>query len=253
MNRTLCLTIFAMIAVPFGSGCLVVSEDTLDDIKDDITNEIPQSKNTLQINAIADGSGKTHVVACVADPVVCRNADGPFSVTLGSSAPVDMPFVVDYAEGDGSKVGRFQGDAIGDAPDSLLTVKRKGDATTESMVALPLPAIITAPAEGAMFSAATDQIKLTWDSTGLKDQMEWSATVECGMAPVKPVEVSPTTIPDTGEAVIDPAKLNLPAGESCLVNLHLTRLRDGTIEKAFSGNGLITVKQTRSVKINVAP
>lgn len=246
MNKTLCLTLFAMVAVPLGSGCFIIPQDAVDGIKE----ELPQSKNTLQINALADGSGKTHVTACVADPIVCRDADGPFSALIDTGAPVDMPFVVDFTEADGAKVGRFQGDVAGDAPESTLTVMRNGEVATKSTVTLPAPAAITAPMEGAMVSLATDQIKLTWDSTGGKDQMEWGATVECS---TPAVEVAPTTIPDNGAVVIDPAKLNLKAGETCKITLHLTRLRDGLIEKAFEGKGLITVKQTRSVMINVAP
>jgi len=246
MNRKLCLTIFALIAVPLGSGCFLIPQDAIEGIKEDL----PQSKNTLQINALADGSGKTHVTACVADPVVCRNADGPFAAMMDTGAPADMPFVVDFTEPDGAKVGRFQGDVTGDAPESTLTVMRNGETTTKSTVTLPPPAAITAPTEGAMLSLATDQIKLTWDSKGGMDQMEWSASVECsaGLA-----EVAATTIPDNGEVVIDPAKLNLKSGETCKVALHLTRLRDGMIEKAFEGNGLITVKQTRSVTVSIAP
>lgn len=245
MNKTLCLTIFAMIAVPLGSGCFIIPQDAVEGIKD----ELPQSKNTLQINALADGSGKTHVTACVADPIVCRNADGPFAAMIDTGMSVDMPFVVDFTEGDGAKVGRFQGDVTGDAPESMLTVMRNGDTATKSTVTLPPAATITAPMEGAMISLATDQIKLTWDSKGGMDQMEWSATVECS-APA--AEVAATTIPDNGEVAIDPAKLNLKEGETCKVTLHLTRLRDGVIEKAFDGRGLITVKQTRSVTITVA-
>jgi hypothetical protein len=116
MNTKLGLTIFALIAVPLGSGCFVIPQDAIDDIKE----EIPQSKNTLQINALADGSGKTRVTACVADPIVCRNADGPFTAMLDTGAAVEMPFVVDFTEPDGSKVGRFQGSVGGDTPESTL-------------------------------------------------------------------------------------------------------------------------------------
>ena len=245
MNRKLGLMIFGLIAVPLGSGCFLIPQDAVEVIKD----ELPQSKNTLQINAVADGSGKTHVIACVADPIVCRNADGPFAAMIDTGAAVDMPFVVDFSEPDGAKVGRFQGDVTGDAAESTLTVMRNGEAATKSTVSLPVPPAITAPMEGATLSLATDQIKLAWDKDG-SDQMEWGASVEC---PTGISEIGATTIPDTGEVIIDPAKLNLKTGETCKVALHLTRLRDGTIEKAFEGNGLITVKQTRSVTINVAP
>jgi hypothetical protein len=110
--------------------------------------------------------------------------------------------------------------------------------------------MITGPMEGAAVSLATDQIKLTWDSKAGADPMEWSATVECS---TPAAEVTATKIEDTGEFIIDPAKLNLKAGETCKVTLHLSRWRDGTIETAFKSNGLITAKQTRSVTINVGP
>lgn len=245
MLMKLRLAAFAMIAIPLGSGCFLVPEDAVDNIK----GELPQSKNTLRIDALADGSGKTHMTACVADPVVCRNADGPIAASIGDTAAVDLPFAVDYMQGDGSIVGRFQGDLAGDAAESTITVTRKGDATTKSTVTLPAPAMITAPMDGAMISLATDQIKLTWAKGGA-DPMEWSATVQCS---TPAAEVTATKVDDTGEVVIDPAKLNLKAGETCKITLHLSRWRDGTIETAFSGNGLITAKQTRSVTINVAP
>jgi hypothetical protein len=248
MNMKLCLAVFAMIAVPLGTGCFVIPEDAIDDIED-IKDDLPQSKNTLRIDAIADGSGKTRVIACVADPVVCRNADGPFAAAMGDSAAVNLPFAVDYTQGDGSSVGRFQGDLTGDMAESTITVTRKGDGTMKSTAILPQPAMITGPMEGAAISLATDQIKLTWD-TKTNDSIEWSATVECG-APAAPVAA--TKIEDTGEVIIDPAKLNLKSGETCKVTLHLSRWRDGTIESAFQGNGLITAKQTRSVAITVGP
>ncbi|MBK9262771.1 MAG: hypothetical protein IPM54_23580 [Polyangiaceae bacterium] len=252
MNMKLRLAVFAMIAVPFATGCFIIPQDAVDDIKDDITNELPQSKNTLRIDAIADGSGKTHVIACVADPVVCVNADGPFAAAMGSAAAVDLPFVVDYMQNEGVDVGRFRGDLTGDAAESEIKVTRKGDAATTSTATLPPAALPTAPMEGATISLATDQIKLTWDTKGGSDPMEWAATVECGMPAV---EVVGTSIEDTGEHVVDPAKLNLKAGETCKVTLHLSRFRDGTIEKAFQdgGRGLITAKQTRSVTVNVGP
>lgn len=243
MNTKLCLAIFAMIAVPFGTGCFLVPDDALDDIK----NELPQSKNTLRIDAIADGSGKTHIAVCVADPVVCRDAEGLFSAAMGNEAPMDLPFIVDYKEGDGSAVGRFQGDLMGQAEGSTITVTHKDDPKTASTATLPAPAKITAPADNSLISLATDEIKLTWDSSGGADPMEWSASVECST----PNEISPTQIDDTGEIVIDPAKLNLKAGETCKVTLHLSRWRDGTIEPAYKDNGLITAKQTRSVTIDV--
>jgi hypothetical protein len=110
--------------------------------------------------------------------------------------------------------------------------------------------MITLPMEGAAVSIATDQIKLTWDSKAGKDPMEWGATVECS---TPAVEVTPTKIDDTGEVVIDPAKLNLKAGETCKVTLHLSRWRDGAIETTYQPDGLITAKQTRSVGISVGP
>lgn len=249
MNMKLRFTVFAMIAVPLGTGCILVDKDTVDDIKDDITNEIPQSKNTLRIDAIADGSGKTHVIACVADPVLCRNAEGPFSAAIGDTAAVNLPFVVDYQES-GTDVGRFQGDLTGDMPESTITVTHNNDPNAKSTATLPAPALITAPMEGAAISLAKDQIKLTWDSKGGTDSMEWSATVECS---TPATEITATKIDDTGEFVVDPAKLNLKAGETCKVALHLSRWRDGTIETAYKGTGLITAKQTRTVNISVGP
>lgn len=246
MKSNLRLSAFAMTAISLLSGCFLIPEDAVDKVKD----ELPQSKNTLEIDAIADGAGKTHITVCVADPVVCRDAEGPFSATIDNGAAVDLPFVVDYKQGDGSSVGRFQGDVSGDMPEATITVTHKGDATTKSVATLPAPAAITAPIEGAMISLATGQIKLTWDSKGGTDPMEWSATVTCS---TPAVEIAGTKIDDTGETTIDPAKLNLKSGETCKVALHLSRWRDGTVETAFQGNGLISARQTRTVTINVGP
>ena len=246
MNTNLCLVISSLIVMPFCTGCFLVPDDALDDIK----NELPQSKNTLRIDAIADGSGKTHIIACVADPVVCRDAEGPFSAAIGNGAGVNLPFVVDYTEGDGSAVGRFQGDLTGDAGESTITVTHKNDPKTASIATLPPAATIVGPTEGTSISLATDKIQLTWDSNGGTDPMSWSATVECS-SPVG--EISATNIDDNGEVIIDPPKLNLTPGETCTVTLLLSRWRDGTIESAFQNNGLITAKQTRSVKISVTP
>lgn len=246
MNTNLRLIAFAMIAVPLATGCFLIPEDVVDDIK----NDLPQSKNTLRIDALSDGSGKTHVIACVADPVVCVNADGPIAATMGDTAAVDLPFVVDYTQADGKKIGRFQGDVTGDLAESTLTVTRNGDSATKSTATLPAAAMITGPAEGSAVSIATDQIKLTWDSKAGADPMEWSATVKCS---TPAAEILATKIDDTGEIMIDPAKLNLAAGETCKVTLHLSRWRDGVIETAFKDNGLITAKQTRSVTIDVGP
>jgi hypothetical protein len=246
MNKNLRLAAFAMVTVSFATGCFIVPQDVVDDIK----NEVPQSKNTLRIDALSDGSGKTRVIACVADPVVCINADGPIAAAIGDTAAVDLPFVVDYTQADGKNIGRFQGDVPGDMAESTITVTRKGDSSTKSTATLPSPAMITGPMEGAAVSLATDQIKLTWDSKAGTDPMEWSATVKCS---TPAAEITATKIDDTGEIMIDPAKLNVIAGETCKVTLHLSRWRDGVIETAFQQNGLITAKQTRSVTIDVGP
>lgn len=246
MNTKLGLTVFTLFTIPLFTGCFLIPEDAVDTFKE----ELPQSKNTLRIDALADGSGNTHVTVCVADPVVCRDAEGPFTAAIGNTAAVNLPFVVDYTQGDGSNVGRFQGDTTGDMPESTITVIRKNDPANQSTVTLPAPAMITSPTEGSMISLATDQIKLTWDSKGGTDSMEWSATVECN---TPPTEIAATKIDDSGEVVIDPAKLNLKSGEMCKVALHLSRWRDGTVEMAFQQSGLITAKQTRTVTINVGP
>ncbi len=246
MMRNLRLVAFVMIAVPLGTGCFLVPQEAIDDIK----NDLPQSKNTLRIDALADGSGKTLIIACVSDPVVCVNADGPVAGAMGDTTAVDLPFVIDYTQADGKNIGRFQGDVTGDLAESTITVTRKGDASTKSTATLPPPAMITGPVEGAAISVATDQIKLTWDSKAGADPMEWSATVKCS---TPAAEVLATKIGDTGEIMIDPAKLNLVAGETCKITLHLSRWRDGVIETAFQNNGLITAKQTRSVTIDVGP
>ncbi len=246
MNMQLRLAIFTLVATSL-TACFLVPQEAVDAVKD----QIPQVENTLRIDALADGSGRTRMIACVSDPVVCVNADGPFAASIGGAAAANLNFVVDYKEADGKEIGRFQGELSMDTPDAEIAVTRAGNADTKSVVTLPEPAMITAPTDAAAFSAATDTIQLTWDSKAGTDPMEWSATVECAMPPA--FEVIATKIDDTGEVVIDPAKLNLKAGETCNVTLHLSRWRDGTIEKAFAGKGLITAKQTRSVKITVAP
>jgi len=246
MNIKLRLAAFAMIAIPLGTGCFLIPEDTVEDIK----NELPQTKNTLRVDAFADGSGKTHITTCVADPVVCINADGPFAATIGDTAPVPLTFVVDYVQGDGKIVGRFQGDLTGDMAESTIAVTRKGDPTTKSTATLPPPALITAPTEGTAISLATDQIKLTWDSKGGTDPMEWSATVECS---TPAAEIEPTQIAETGRVATNPAKTNPKTRETQQVNFQPHRWRDGTVEMAYKDNGLITAKQTRSVMINVGP
>jgi hypothetical protein len=208
---------------------------------------------TMKIEAIADGSGKTHLDACATNGgLVCTTVTGPFKASINDGEPAALTFVENYKETDGTPVGTFQGDLTGDAPESTIFVKRNTSDGPGSTVTMPEPAVITAPAEGATLSLATDEIRLMWEAKGSKDPLEWTSAVKCGEMTSGPATAG-TPIEDTGDLLIQPSELNLKAGETCEVTLILRRWRDGTIEGAFTGNGLITAKQIRSVTFTLTP
>jgi len=251
MNKGFHLAWLVFAAAPFANGCFLVSDDIKDDLTN-ITNDLPSVTATLKIEAIADGSGKTHVDVCSAEGIACTNVHGPFQASLDAGALVDLKFVESYKEKDGTSVGSFQADLPGDKPGSKITVIRAKDDAKTSVVTMTEPAVITAPAADTKFSLATDTIKLTWDATSSEDPLEWTSSAECTTQSSGP-ETAGTKIDDTGELVIDPAKLNLKAGETCQVTIYLRRWRDGTIESDYNKNGLITSKQIRTITFEVAP
>lgn len=241
--------LIGLVFAPLASGCLVIQDDVGDVLG---TNLDP--KTTLGIEVVADGSGKTHVSVCASDgELLCKEINGPFTASNGGAA-VDLPFVVDYVTGN-TEVGQFEGDLSGDAENMDIAVKSKLTQASDvgSTVKLPAAPVISSPAAGATFSAATDTIDLAWAPSGQTDRLEWTYAYTCPSTMSASAASQGPAVDDTGKLSIKAADFGLPAGESCEVEIILRRARDGQIETALKGHGGITAKQIRSVKVTVGP
>lgn len=249
-NRRMMRSVLLVLGcAPLVAGCIIVNDNI-----EDIAGTTLDPKTKLEINIVADGTGKTHVEACSSDASLsCLEINGPITASNGGVF-VDLPFVVDHVEADGTKVGSFMADLMGDADGTEITVKSKATATADpgSVVALPKAPIIATPAADAMISAATDTIKLTWSPSGEADRLEWTSAIVCPSKTTEPA-LQGAAVTDTGTLEILPKDLVLPAGETCSVEIILRRGRDGVLEKAFQGRGGIAAVQSRSVTVTVTP
>lgn len=120
----------------------------------------------------------------------------------------------------------------------------------DSHVTLPAPFAITAPAQNAQYSRASDPVTVTWSGSGQTDPMSYVATGDCVEA------LSQTISSDSGTLTIPAGTIVPHSGQgatSCTVTIKIYRSRAGTIDPAYGKGGKISGTQVRSIDILSKP
>jgi len=205
---------------------------------------------SADMTVLDDGSGTTHVRM--------QLNDGANSIDLSNGDRLT-------ASGGGSSIGMGRNDVVGDvyytadftnadAENTSFTVSftRASDTSApNSVVTLPKPFNITAPPAGMSFSRATDDIKVTYDTTGTTDGMDWQINGPCVNGG------NGTVTGDTGSFTI--LHTSLPpsdmseASMTCTVTVTLTRKRTGMVDPAYGQGGSATATQQRTVMFTSKP
>ncbi|MDF1564876.1 MAG: hypothetical protein P1V51_17670 [Deltaproteobacteria bacterium] len=151
-----------------------------------------------------------------------------------------------------SYVGTFTGDET----DKAFTVAwNRGEgyeSAPNTTLSLPAGFEITAPAAGATFSRANDDIVLTWDSSGTTDDMLWEIVTSTCAREMK----SNTITGDPGTLTIAAGTLtNIDGheGETCDTTLVLLRRRLGNLDPAYGEGGWVVGRHVRTVTFSSAP
>jgi hypothetical protein len=141
-----------------------------------------------------------------------------------------------------------------DAENTMFRValNRTSDVSApNSTASLPKPFNITAPPAGKSYSRATDDITVTYDTTGTADGMTWELSGDCVNGG------SGTVTGDTGSFTILHA--SLPSSDpmqkttSCSVSVILKRTRSGQVDPAYGYGGSASATQTRTVMFTSTP
>jgi len=148
---------------------------------------------------------------------------------------------------------------INDDSNFFVSMIRQNDINIlDSEINLPVPFQITSPVSGETFSRSQPFV-LTWDNTGA-DNMELHIEGICNSTENDNERVSDTF--NIGNDVgfttflINNNVLNLPsrlANSQCNLNLHLRRIKTGTIVTSFGSGGLAEGIQQRTVSIISVP
>lgn len=131
-----------------------------------------------------------------------------------------------------------------------IALHRTKDAgAPRSVVTLPKPLEVTAPAAGASVSKAGDGLTITWAPSGGPDPVTVSVTGGC----IEAYEATPAG--DPGTFTLAPgalAKTPEGAADHCEGTVSVTRKRAGTLDPAYKG-GRIDARQVRQVKVQLVP
>lgn len=230
---------FLLVSLGAAAGCTSVQ-----------SSNIKTAGMSANLTVTDDGSGSTNVRMQLndgANSIDLSNGDR-LTATVGSqSSPMGRNDVI----GDVYYTANFSG---ADAKDTMFTVAFTRAADTSapnSNVSLPQPFNITAPTAGKSFSRATDDITVTYDSTGQPEGMNWSLDGSC----VNSGSGSVTN--DTGSFTILHASLpssdQMQKSASCTVTVTLKRSRNGTVDSAFGQGGSAVATQQRTITFTSAP
>ena len=237
MNKTLTLTLGSLVL----TGLLAC--ENVD------STDVMTSGVYADIKATADGSGQTLVKTTLRvggsnsntfldlvgdDKLIASQADDSQDMerkSLFGSVWYEKNFAVD-AE---------------DTPFKVAFIRTADSGAPESTMTLPAPFHITAPAASTNFSRSSDDIQLTWESSGTADSMHLNLDGDCIRILHKDLSG------DTGSYTIAHDDIELASdadeGTSCEITLSLERRRVGHLDPGYGEGGVITAVQTRSVKM----
>lgn len=140
----------------------------------------------------------------------------------------------------------FPADASGTKVKVALSRPTSTDAPN-SEVTLPAPFDFATPSENSTFTRS-ESISVTWNVSGDKEPILLSARGAC----IKPVDVSLEN--DEGAYTLQPFQpLVGHKKDSCVVDLHLIRSRDGSVDAAFEKGTTFKSTASRTLRITSTP
>ena len=140
--------------------------------------------------------------------------------------------------------------AAGDTPFTVALVRSLDGGAPSSTASMPAPFDLTAPADAAVFSRASDPITVTWDPSASADGMVVRLSSDCTLESTQDVAGDPGTYTfEVGSyEVADGSE-----AESCEGTVTVERRRAGTLDEAFGEGGEVYAAQRREVKIRLDP
>ncbi|HWN68557.1 MAG TPA: hypothetical protein VNM90_13050 [Haliangium sp.] len=123
------------------------------------------------------------------------------------------------------------------------------DGAPDSHCILPRPMNIDVPVEGDNFSRLSDDVVITWDTSGSSRPISLSVSGDCFSGVTESFEDDPGTytIPaGTMPSNADPAT-------ACVATVELSRTNGGALDPAFGEGGSVTCSQTRTITFRSDP
>lgn len=204
------------------------------------------------INATAVGDGKTTVRAALrvgggaSNTYLELTGDDNLVASMGETS-VDMGERM--LAGARWYVAEFSEDAL-DTEFKVAFERTVDEAAPESVMTMVSPFDITAPTASASFSRASDDIELTWETSGTEDKMLLNIDGDC-------VQLYHEDLAgDTGSFTVVAGTLEPADGheeDECAVTAELIRHRDGTLDPAYGEGGVIWSRQVRTIRLNSTP
>lgn len=230
---------------------IAVAAATLQGCSNVESEDVATSGVNAQIRATADGSGSTQVRATL------RVGGGTSNTFLDLSGDDVLEASYDQSAqamsreellGAISYVTSFPVEAEG-SEFVVALLRSVDDGAPDSRATLPAPFAISAPAAESVHSRGAD-VSLVWSPSGAADPMTWIANGPCVQA-------------RSGVVAGDPGTLTLPAGtfvahenqtgETCTVEVTLTRSRTGILDPGYGEGGEVRGEQVRRLQILSAP
>lgn len=124
-----------------------------------------------------------------------------------------------------------------------------GDSAPASTATMPDGLAITAPAADTVLSRA-EPITVTWDPSGLDDDIEVELESECILDATVAVDGDPGTYTyEVGSYEV----LDSMVDQSCEATIHVRRIRHGTLDPAFSSGGNVWAAQQANLSVRLDP
>ncbi len=146
----------------------------------------------------------------------------------------------------------FTGDEEGKAFTVSWTRNEGYESAPNTTFTMPAGFNLEAPAAGATFSRAHDDIQITWSPSGTNDEMLWEVvTSSCARE-----KLSNVIDADDGSFTIPAGTLEAIEGhasETCDTTLVLVRRRKGDLDPAYGEGGWVAGRQVRKVTFSSAP
>jgi hypothetical protein len=228
----------------FALGCSVTQSEDLE-----------TSGMGASITVSADGSGVSSVSARLSTDANALNSiqldSGDIFLATAGTQSEDMS-MLDVLD-DISYQASFSGqDSAGTTYNVALNRRSGFVSAPSSTVTMPAPYNITTPTSSATFSRQSDDVTVTYDSSGTGDPVTWNiSSTTCSSSPSGSVanDSGSFTIAKGSLVTTDAQEKNL----TCQVTITLQRTRTGTIDSHYGYGGTINATQERSVTFTSTP